>query len=48
MRLRQVIPTKFATAYRYDVDENGENGAPLFVTWWMWAGRCFKINRTVV
>lgn len=44
-RLRQLIPTKFATA----VGENkGEKIVPTFVTWWMWLGRSFKVNRSVV
>lgn len=45
MRVRQLIPTKFATA----VGEHKEGRViPTFVTWWMWLGKSFKVNRTVV
>lgn len=44
MRLRQAVPTKFATAYRHDVGEGGRN-VPVFCTWWMWLGRCFAVKR---
>jgi hypothetical protein len=44
MRVRQLIPTKFATAYR----EGDEHGQPVFVTWWMLFGRCYKVRRTAI
>lgn len=45
MRLRQAVPTKFATGYRRDPDGANE---PVFCAWWMWLGRCFKVTRTVL
>lgn len=46
-RLRQIVPTKFATAYREGV-EDGKGGTPIFATWWMVWGRCFRVNHRVV
>ena len=43
-RLRQLIPTKFATGcgeYR-----DGDTPIPTFITWWMWFGHVFKVRRT--
>jgi hypothetical protein len=45
MRVRQLIPTKFATAYGAHRDGKV---IPEFCTWWMWLGRSFKVERTVV
>lgn len=45
--LRQIVPTKFATAYRTDVERDGV-GTPVFVRWWMWGGRCFAVNQSAV
>jgi hypothetical protein len=64
-RVRQLIPTKFATAYRTDHDpglcsvcaepdhsadwkHSEPSGTPMFCSWWMWAGKCFKVNRTAI
>lgn len=47
MRIRQVIPTKFATANRTSFDD-GKTWEPRFVTWWMWAGKCFKIKSRMI
>lgn len=45
MRARQLIPTKFATA----VGEHHDGKIiPTFIQWWMWFGRSFKVERTVV
>jgi hypothetical protein len=38
-----MVPTKFATAYR-----DGETGEPRFCGWWMWFGRCFKVQHTAI
>lgn len=45
MRLRQAVPTKFATAYRHDAD--GVN-TPMFCSCWMWLGRCFAVKRHAI
>ena len=44
-RLRQLIPTKFATAYGAHTDEGV---VPTFCTWWMFLGRSFKVQRTAL
>ena len=46
MRLRQAIPTKFATAYRrVDYrDDEAMKTTPIFCTWWMWLGRSYRVN----
>jgi hypothetical protein len=46
-RMRQLIPTKFATAYRTRED-SGHEWKPVFTTWWMWLGRCFRVNHTAI
>lgn len=56
-RLRQLIPTKFATAYRVlsgeityssiPVQWEG-NSHPVFTTWWMWLGRSFHVKHTAI
>lgn len=45
--LRQLVPTKFATAYRRvdGQDEQTMQTTPMFCTWWMWLGRCFRVHR---
>jgi hypothetical protein len=40
-RMRQLVPTKFATVYG-DVERGN---VPVFCTWWMWFGRSFKVER---
>lgn len=40
---RQIIPTKYATAYR-----NAKTREPFFTTWWMWLGRSFKSKTTAI
>jgi hypothetical protein len=47
MRLRQIVPTKFANGYRESID-NGKTWTPMFTTWWMWKGKCFRIKRTII
>lgn len=57
-RVRQLIPTKFATGYRVPnvaVEQPQpplvyiEAGStPTFTTWWMWLGRCFKVRHTAI
>jgi hypothetical protein len=44
-RIRQLVPTKFATAYVADPDGRNE---PTFCTWWMWLGRSFAVKRIVI
>lgn len=41
--LRQIFPTKFATAYR-----ESDTSKPFFATWWMWFGRCFKAKHVAI
>lgn len=43
-RVRQLVPTRFATAYR----SGGKDGKPVFVTWWMMWGRSFRVKRTLI
>lgn len=49
-RIRQLIPTKFATAYRtnHGEGEEVEPYDPEFCTWWMVWGKCFAIKRTAI
>ncbi len=47
-RLRQLIPTKFATAYRTNHGDGTDPHTPEFCTWWMWLGRCYRIHRTTI
>ena len=47
MRIRQATPTKFATAYRTREEPETE-WTPMFSTWWMWLGRCFKVRHTAI
>ena len=51
-RIRQLVPTKFATVHRMvfpDLpDDHPDQNAPEFVRWWMWMGRCFRIQRTAI
>lgn len=44
-RIRQLIPTKFATSYGSVQDQVT---VPMFATWWMWLGRCYRVRRHVV
>jgi len=46
-RIRQLIPTKFATGYRTQGDDKSE-WTPMFSTWWMWMGRCFRVRHTAI
>jgi hypothetical protein len=47
-RIRQLIPTKFATACReLGTDENPKD-EPVFIQWWMWMGHSFKVQRSVI
>lgn len=46
-RIRQLVPTHFATAYRTR-EEPATEWAPVFSTWWMWFGRCFKVRHTAI
>ena len=47
--LRQLLPTKFATCYGAHTGAAIDTGIiPTFATWWMWMGRSFKVNTTVV
>ena len=39
--LRQLLPTKYATAYRALGTEDDPKDKPEFATWWMWLGRVF-------
>jgi hypothetical protein len=48
MRLRQLIPTKFATAYRALGTVAEPKDVPEFCTWWMWLGHVFNVNRTEI
>jgi hypothetical protein len=56
-RLRQLIPTKFATGHRVQAVEithstipvQGEGDwRPVFSTWWMWLGRCYRVKHTAI
>jgi hypothetical protein len=51
-RIRQLVPTKFATISRPHFpdlpDDHPDQGHPEFVRWWMWLGRSYRINRTVI
>jgi hypothetical protein len=47
-RIRQLIPTKFATAYREGVNGRPSDGTPTFASWWMWGGRCFNVKRRAI
>ena len=42
MRVRQLVPTKFATTY--GTAEDGDK----VTTWWMWVGKCFKIKHSII
>jgi hypothetical protein len=46
-RIRQLIPTKFATANRTSSDD-GKTWTPQFVTWWMWLGHCYRVRRHAI
>lgn len=46
-RARQLIPTKFATGYRTRDDGEAE-WKPMFTTWWMWFGRCYRVQHTAI
>jgi hypothetical protein len=46
-RVRQLIPTKFATANQTSEDD-GKTWRPIFSTWWMWLGRCYKVKHTAI
>lgn len=46
-RLRQLVPTYFATAYRTH-EEPAAEWTPMFSTWWMWLGRCFRVKHTEI
>ena len=49
-RLRQLIPTKFATGVRRGgpaiVSRESDGLRPTFITWWMWLGRCYRVRET--
>jgi hypothetical protein len=55
-RLRQLVPTKFATGHRvqaFEITNNapimgGEDWRPVFTTWWMWLGRCYRTRHTAI
>jgi hypothetical protein len=47
-RLRQIIPTKFATGVRELGTEQSPKSEAVFIQWWMWLGRSFKVQRTVI
>jgi len=46
-RIRQLVPTKFATGHRRSVDD-GKTWTPMFTTWWMWLGRCYKVRQDAI
>ena len=48
MRVRQLIPTKFATGVRELGTEKEPRDEAVFVQWWMWFGKSFKVQRTVL
>jgi hypothetical protein len=55
--LRQLVPTKFATAHRVPqvaithstgpVQATSES-RPIFTTWWMWLGHSFRVKHTAI
>ena len=49
-RTRQLVPTKFATGVRRggpDITSSEPDGRrPVFVSWWMWLGRCYRVRET--
>jgi hypothetical protein len=48
-RLRQLIPTKFATVYRTVSPRDGiEPNTPMFCTWWMVWGKCYRVNHRAI
>lgn len=44
MRVRQLIPTRFATTHRPSYW--GQDLGPIRTRWWMWRGRCFWVRHT--
>ncbi|HEY1690037.1 MAG TPA: hypothetical protein VGF95_14375 [Solirubrobacteraceae bacterium] len=44
-RLRQLVPTKFATVVE---EQHGTGWQPVFIRWWMWLGRSYRVERRVI
>jgi hypothetical protein len=47
-RLRQEVPTKFATACRELGTDSEPKNEAVFVQWWMWFGRSFRVQRSII